>query len=94
MPSMPVVLVISHQEIDNYVFVFVINFLNLVISFDYTHPALTRLLAWNNSSDLTMPSAVLPNTAAVIMSADNLWNCSKGTEATVPLILLAMGRRR
>ena len=82
------------QEIDNYIFDNGINFLNLPKMFDYTIQALTRLLAWNNSSDLTMPSAVLPNTAAVIMSAENLWNCSKGTEATVPLILLAMGERR
>ena len=47
-------------------------------------------MAENNSSDRTVPSAVLPNTAAVIISAENLWNCSKGTEATVPRILLAV----
>ena len=52
--------------------------------------SLTRLLAENTTSLLTFPSGFLPNTAAVIISAECLWNCSNGMEATFPLTLLAI----
>ena len=55
-----------------------------------TNMSLTRLLAENTTSLLTFPSGFLPKTAAVIISAECLWNCSNGMEATFPLALLAI----
>ena len=61
----------------------------------FMHPvfkcSLTRLLAGKTSSLRIMPSASLPNTPALTISAEYLWNCSNGIPATRPRILLAVG---
>ena len=54
---------------------------------------LTRLLAGKTSSSLSFPDSSFPNTPALMMSLEYLWNCSKGRDATDALILLATSRQ-
>ena len=50
---------------------------------------LTKLFAGNFKTVFSLPSLSLPNTAVRTISVEYLWNCSNGTDATIPLIRLA-----